>query len=124
MEALIEEMQRDPKTIHFSTAAPPNLIKEFGSKRVRATPISEGAFSGIAIGAACSGYRPIADWQMVTFSFVAMDQTTIRASVQKTGRLVIADEAGPTAGASAEIAAVITEDRETFSKMKAPLKRI
>jgi pyruvate dehydrogenase E1 component beta subunit len=53
-----------------------------------------------------------------------MDEAAIRASVQKTGRLVIADEAGPTAGASAEIVTVVTEDRETFAQLKAPPKRV
>ena len=53
-----------------------------------------------------------------------MDQDTIRASVQKTGRLVVADEAGPTAGASAEISALVTEDPATFSCLKAPVKRV
>jgi pyruvate dehydrogenase E1 component beta subunit len=53
-----------------------------------------------------------------------MDADTIRASVQKTGRLVIADEAGPTAGASAEVAALVTEDKATFSRLKAPVKRV
>ena len=273
-EALFEEMRRDQTTLHLSTDAPAALVDEFGSERVRATPIAEGAFTGIAIGAAGSGYRPIVNWSMVTFSFVAMDQivnqaskihymfggqakfpitfrtsvgggtklaaqhsqspysmfmnlaglklvlpstpydmkgllksairddnpvisfessrlmgfegevpeeeftlplgkadikregsdvtvvalawlvhealaaaelleregvsvevvdprtlvpldqAAIRASVQKTGRLIIADEAGPTAGASAEIAAVATEDGETFGKMKAPVKRV
>jgi pyruvate/2-oxoglutarate/acetoin dehydrogenase E1 component len=274
MEALIEEMRRDSKTIHLATAAPDVLVDEFGAQRVRAAPIAEGAFTGIAIGAAGSGYRPIVNWSMVTFSFVAMDQivnqaakihymfggqakfpvtfrtsvgggrrvaaqhsqspysmfmnlaglkmilpstpydmkgllkaaiqddnpvisfessrlndlegevpqeeytvplgkadvkrkgsdvtvvalawlvhealaaadvlaqegvsvevidprtlvpmdnAAIRASVQKTGRLVIADEAGPTAGASAEIATLVAEDGETFAKMKAPVKRV
>jgi pyruvate/2-oxoglutarate/acetoin dehydrogenase E1 component len=274
MEALVEEMQRDPTTIHLATDAPPSLVEEFGEARIRATPITENAFSGIAIGAAGSGLRPIVNWSMVTFCFVAMDQIvnqaskihymfggqqtfpivfrssvgggtslaaqhsqspysmfmnlaglklilpstpydmkgllksairdnnpvlsfestrlmgfkgevpegdytvplgvadvkrsgnditvialawlvhealaaaeemekegvsvevvdprtlfpldneTMRASVQKTGRLVIADEAGPTAGASAEIAALITEDPATFAALKAPLKRV
>ena len=57
-------------------------------------------------------------------TLVPLDCDAIRASVQKTGRLVVADEAGPTAGASAEIAAVATEDAETFAKMKAPVKRV
>ena len=57
-------------------------------------------------------------------SLVPLDAAAIRASVRKTGRLVIADEAGPTAGASAEIAALVTEDAETFSSLKAPVKRI
>ena len=53
-----------------------------------------------------------------------LDRETIRASIQKTGRLVIADEAGPTAGFSAEIAAVATEDAATFARLKAPVKRV
>lgn len=274
MEAVIEEMRRAPNTFHLGTDAPPPLLEEFGPERVRATPIAENALTGIAIGAAGSGFRPIVHWSQVTFSFVAMDQIvnqaakirymfggqvpfpilfraavgggtrraaqhsqspysmfmnvaglkiilpstpydmkgllktairddnpvvafesgrlgglkgevpeddytiplgqadvkregsdvtvvaiawlvhealaaadslaeegisaevidprslvpmdvdTIRASVRKTGRLVIADEAGPTAGASAEIAALATEDPETFSKLKAPVKRV
>jgi pyruvate dehydrogenase E1 component beta subunit len=57
-------------------------------------------------------------------TLVPLDAATIRASVQKTGRLVIADEAGPTAGVSAEVAAVATEDPATFSRLKAPVKRV
>ena len=258
----------------MSTDAPQPLVKEFGPIRVRATPIAEAALTGIAIGAAGSGYRPIVDWRQVTFCFVAMDQIvnqaskihymfggqvkfpilfrasvgggtrlaaqhsqspysmfmnlaglkmilpstpydlkgllktairddnpvisfessrlmgskgnvpdedytlplgkadikrqgtdvtvvalawlvhealaaaetlagegisvevvdprtlvpmdteTIRASVRKTGRVVVADEAGPTAGASAEISALITEDPETFACLKGPVKRV
>lgn len=274
MEAVAEEMRHDPKTLHLSTDAPPSLMEEFGADRVRATPIAESAFTGMAIGAAGSGYRPIVNWSMVTFCFVAMDQIvnqaakihymfggqatfpivfraavgggtrraaqhsqspysmfmnvaglkiilpstpydmkgllktairddnpvisfecgrlvgvkgevpedeftvplgladvkregsdvtivalawmvyealaaaemlekegvsaevvdprtlvpmdaeTIRASVRKTGRLVIADEAGPTAGASAEIATLVTEDAATFAKLKVPVRRV
>jgi pyruvate/2-oxoglutarate/acetoin dehydrogenase E1 component len=53
-----------------------------------------------------------------------MDAETIRGSVRKTGRLIVADEAGPTAGASAEIIALVAEDRETFASLKAPVKRV
>src|SRR6202162_255530 len=56
-------------------------------------------------------------------TLVPLDAATIRKSVQKTGRLVIADEAGPTAGFSAEIAAVVTEDAATFVPRKASVKR-
>ena len=274
LEAVAEEMRRDPKIFYMSTDALPPLLNEFGPERIRATPITEAAFTGMAIGAAGCGFRPIADWRQVTFCFVAMDQIvnqaakihymfggqvpfpilfraavggggrdaaqhsqspysmfmnvaglkmflpstpydikgliktairdnnpvisfessrlnarkgavpdedytiplgvadikregkdvtvvalawlvhealaaaeeldkegvsvevvdprslvpldteTIRHSVQKTGRLVIADEAGPTAGFSAEIAAVATEDRATFAALKAPVKRV
>src|SRR5438270_2980530 len=57
-------------------------------------------------------------------TLVPLDTGTIRNSVQKTGRLVIADEAGPTAGFSAEVAAVATEDAATFARLKAPVKRV
>jgi acetoin:2,6-dichlorophenolindophenol oxidoreductase subunit beta len=273
-EALMEEMRRDDTIFHMSTEAPPDLVEEFGKSRVRATPIAEGALTGMAVGAAGSGFRPVVNWSMVTFSFVAMDQIvnqaakihymfggqvkfpivfrtsvgggtrraaqhsqspysmfmnlaglkmilpstpydmkgllktcirddnpiisfeadrlmglegevpeeeyfiplgqadvkregsdvtvvalawqvhealaaaealakdgisvevvdprtlvpmdaeSIRASVRKTGRLVVADEAGPTCGAAAEISALVTEDRETFAALKAPVKRV
>ena len=274
IEAVAEEMRRDAKIFYMSTDPIVPLLTEFGDKRMKSTPIAEGALTGITIGAAGSGYRPIMDWRQVTFSFVAMDQivnqaakihymfggqrtfpilyranvgggtrlaaqhcqcpysmfmnlsglkmflpstpydlkgllktairdnnpvisfesnrlltmkgpvpdgdytiplgvadikrkgtdvtvvaiawlvhealaaadelakegisvevvdprtlvpmdhAAIRASVQKTGRLVVADEAGPTAGFSAEVAAVATEDPATFAKLKAPVRRV
>src|SRR5215813_1078532 len=274
VEAVAEEMRRDPKIFYMSTDAIGPLLKEFGEQRVRSTPITEAAFTGIGIGAAGCGFRPIADWRQVTFCFVAMDQIvnqaakihymfggqvtfpilfraavgggglvaaqhsqspysmfmnvaglkmflastpydikgllktairdnnpvisfessrlmarkgpvpeedyaipfgkadikregsdvtvvalawlvhealaaaeelategisvevvdprtlvpldaeTIRSSVQKTGRLVIADEAGPPAGFSAEIAAIATEDPSTFARLRAPVRRV
>jgi pyruvate dehydrogenase E1 component beta subunit len=57
-------------------------------------------------------------------TLVPLDAATIRASVQKTGRLVIADEAGPTAGFSAEVAALVSEDAATFAHLLAPVKRV
>src|SRR6516162_10673096 len=274
VEGVAEGMRREAKILYLLAEAGGLLIKVFGEQRVRATPITEAAFTGIAIGAAGCGFRPIADWRQVTFCFVAMDQIvnqaakihymfggqvtfpilfraavgggglvaaqhsqspysmfmnvaglkmflastphdikgliktairdnnpvisfessrligrkgpvpeedytiplgkadikregkdvtvvalawlvhealaaaeelanegisveivdprtlvpldqeTIRNSVQKTGRLVIADEAGPTAGFSAEVAAVVTEDPATFARLKAPVKRV
>ena len=57
-------------------------------------------------------------------TLVPMDAETIRVSVQKTSRLLVADEAGPTAGASAEIISLVTEDAETFASLKAPVRRV
>jgi pyruvate dehydrogenase E1 component beta subunit len=57
-------------------------------------------------------------------TLVPLDTETIRGSVRKTGRLVIADEAGPTCGFSAEVAATVTEDADTFASLKAPVKRV
>lgn len=80
IEALAEEMRRDEKIFHLSTDAPGPLVKEFGESRIRATPIAESALTGMAIGAAGSGYRPIVDWRQVTFAFVAMDQIVNQAA--------------------------------------------
>ena len=57
-------------------------------------------------------------------TLVPMDKETLRASVQKTGRVVIVDEACITGSAAAEIATVLTEDPATFRALKAPPKRV
>src|SRR5438270_7701728 len=80
LEAVAEEMRRDPKIFYMSTDALPPLLKEFGDQRVRATPITEAAFTGMGIGAAGCGFRPIVDWRQVTFCFVAMDQIVNQAA--------------------------------------------
>ena len=53
-----------------------------------------------------------------------LDKDTLRASVRKTGRVVIVDEACITCGAAAEVVAVLTEDSSTFRALKAPPKRV
>src|ERR1700731_2814775 len=80
VEAVAEEMRRDPKIFYMSTDPIPSLLKEFGGERIRATPIPEAALTGMAIGAAGSGFRPIADWRQGTFCFVAMDQIVKQAA--------------------------------------------
>src|SRR5437879_9714063 len=77
---MAEEMRRDERVIALATTRAPALENEFGKKRVRFTPISEAAFTGIGLGAAGSGFRPVVHWGMVTFSFVAMDQIVNQAS--------------------------------------------
>src|SRR6266545_1967093 len=79
-EAVAEEMRRDPKVITLATDFTGDPIKEFGPARVRFTPISESVITGMGLGAAGCGYRPIVNWRMVTFSFVAMDQVVNQAS--------------------------------------------
>jgi len=73
LEAIAEEMRRDPKIFYMSTDALPPLLKEFGPEADQATPITEAALTGMGIGAAGSGFRPIVDWRQVTFCFVAME---------------------------------------------------
>lgn len=57
-------------------------------------------------------------------TLVPLDAETIYASVRKTGRLVVADEAPRICGAAAEIITEVTEDDETFSALKAPIRRV
>src|SRR5436190_3994240 len=79
-EAMIEEMERDERVIALATRRATALETKFGERRVRITPISEAAFTGIGLGAAGSGFRPVVHWGMVTFAFVAMDQIVNQAS--------------------------------------------
>ncbi len=76
--AIMEEMQRDPSVVLYGqnlamTERDP-MLKRFGKDRVRIAPISETAETGIAIGAAINGLRPIVELWMSEFMLVAMDQ--------------------------------------------------
>jgi len=79
-EALQEEFRRDDTLIHIAEDIPADLYEEFGSDRIRMTPISESAFVGAAIGAAGSGFRTVADLRMATFAFCAFDQFVNQAA--------------------------------------------
>jgi len=56
------------------------MIEEFGSERVRDTPISENAISGAAIGAAMTGMRPIVDVTFMDFIVYMMDNIVNQAA--------------------------------------------
>lgn len=56
------------------------LFAEFGEKRVRDTPISEGAIIGAAVGAAAAGLRPIPELMFIDFLTVGMDQLVNQAA--------------------------------------------
>ena len=82
-EAISEEMRLDKniflmgeEVAEYNGAykASKGLLDEFGDKRVIDTPISEGGFSGIGVGAAMNGLRPIIEFMTFNFSLVAIDQ--------------------------------------------------
>jgi pyruvate dehydrogenase E1 component beta subunit len=80
-EAQHEEMQRDPSVFVMGEDVSLGLfgttkgfVEEFGRERVRDTPISESGFTGAAAGAAMVGMRPIVDYSIASFMYVAMDQ--------------------------------------------------
>lgn len=56
------------------------MIEEFGSERIRITPISEAAISGCAVGAAMMGMRPILEIQFSDFVMIAMDNIVNQAA--------------------------------------------
>lgn len=57
-----------------------SLHSEFGDKRVRDTPISEGVIIGCAVGAAATGLKPIAELMFIDFLTVGMDQLVNQAA--------------------------------------------
>jgi len=88
-EALVEEMQRDPKVFVLGEDVGPyggafgvtqGLYDMFGEMRVMDTPISESAIVGISIGAALRGYRPVAEMQFADFISCGFDQITNQAA--------------------------------------------
>src|SRR5579863_7889481 len=56
------------------------LVEEFGAKRVLDTPISEAGFTGVAVGAAMTGMRPIVDIMFGDFITLVMDQMVNQAA--------------------------------------------
>ncbi len=86
-EAIRQEMQADPRVFVMGEDVRVGafgltawLAEEF-SDRVLNTPISEGAITGAAIGAATTGLRPIVDYMMASFTFLAFDQLINQASM-------------------------------------------
>ena len=88
-QALEEEMIRDEKVyIMGEEVAEYNgaykvtkgLLDKFGEKRVRDTPITEAGFTGLGIGSAMMGLRPVIEYMSWNFSLVAIDQIISNAA--------------------------------------------
>jgi pyruvate dehydrogenase E1 component beta subunit len=88
-EALAEEMRRDPRVFICGEDVAEagtvykvltGLVKEFGPERVVDTPISEAGFTGIGVGAAMTGLRPVVDIMFGDFAGLIMDQMVNQAA--------------------------------------------
>jgi len=88
-EALAEEMRRDPNVFimgeDVAEAGTPfkvlsGLVEEFGKERVMDTPISEPGFTGLGVGAAITGMRPVIDIMFGDFLTLTMDQIVNQAA--------------------------------------------
>jgi len=116
-EALTEEMRRDPRVFvmgeDVAEAGTPfkvlaGLVDEFGRERVRDTPISEAGFTGIGVGAAMTGLRPVVDIMFGDFLTLAMDQIVNQAAkvhYMSGGKLMVPMVVRTTMGATRRSAA-------------------
>src|SRR4029077_2730152 len=82
-EAMVQEMERDPRVFVFGLDVPDHkrifgstkgLVEKFGKGRVFGTPLSEDAMTGVALGAAISGLRPVHVHIRTDFMLLGMNQ--------------------------------------------------
>jgi len=88
-EALAEELRRDPRVFILGEDIAEagttfkvlnGLVDEFGPDRILDTPISEPGYTGLAVGAAMTGLRPVVDIMFGDFSGIIMDQVANQAA--------------------------------------------
>src|SRR5215468_2808183 len=82
-DAMAEEMRRDPDVFVMGEEVAEyqgaykvtqGLLDEFGARRVIDTPITEHGFTGVGIGAALAGLKPVVEFMTFNFAMQAMDQ--------------------------------------------------
>ena len=88
-EALREEMTRDPAVFLMgegiaerggSYKVTVDLLKQFGPERVIDTPIAEASFTGMGVGAAITGMRPVVEILFIDFTLLILDQIINQAA--------------------------------------------
>ena len=88
-QAMDEEMARDGRVLLLGEEVAEyqgaykvsqGLWEKYGSKRVIDTPITEEGFTGVGIGAAMLGLRPIVEWMTLNFAIQALDQVINNAA--------------------------------------------
>ncbi len=88
-QAIDEEMERDETVCIIGEEVAEyegaykvtrGLLKKYGAPRVQDTPITENGFTGVGIGAAMVGLRPIVEWMTFNFSIQALDQVINNAA--------------------------------------------
>ena len=88
-QALDEEMERDERVFIMGEEVGEyegaykvtrGLLAKYGVPRVMDTPIAELGFTGVGIGAALNGLRPVVEWMTFNFSLLALDQVVNNAA--------------------------------------------
>lgn len=124
--ALREEMRRDGRVFVIGEEVglyegaykvTQGLLKEFGPRRVVDTPICESGFTGVGIGAAMVGLRPVIEMMTFNFAIIALDQivnTAAKLHYMSGGQfnvpIVIRGPGGP----AAQLAAQHSQSMETY----------
>jgi len=84
VQAQMEELERDDRVVvmgeDIAIYGGGKLVERFGATRIWSMPISETSFTGVGIGAAISGLRPIVDVSIASFMYLASDQIINQAS--------------------------------------------
>jgi len=124
--ALREELRRDARVFVIGEEVglyegaykvTQGLLREFGARRVVDTPICESGFTGVGIGAAMLGLRPVVEMMTFNFAMVALDQIVNTAAKihymsggQFSAPIVIRGPGGP----AAQLAAQHSQSMETY----------
>ena len=117
-DAMAEEMRRDPDVFVMGEEVAEyqgaykvtqGLLQEFGDRRVIDTPITEHAFTGLGVGAAFAGLKPIVEFMTFNFAMQAMDhlinsaaKTPYMSGGQVTVSMVFRGPNGPAARVGAQ----------------------
>src|SRR4026208_1885379 len=125
-QALREEMDRDPRVFVMGEGVglydgaykvTQGLLKAYGEKRIIDTPICASGFTGLGVGAAMLGLRPVVEMMTFNFSILALDQIVNSAAKmcymsggQYNIPLVIRGPGGP----AAQLAAQHSQSMETY----------
>lgn len=135
-EAMSEEMRRDERVFlvgeevgayNGAYKCSKGMLEEFGPKRVIDAPIAENGFTGVGIGAAMVGLRPIVEFMTFNFSLIAIDQiinTAAKTRLMSAGQFTLPIVFRGAGGAAYQLAAQHANSFEQFYAYTPGLKVI
>jgi pyruvate dehydrogenase E1 component beta subunit len=135
-EAMSEEMRHDENVFlmgeevgsyNGAYKCSRGMLDEFGPKRVIDTPIAENGFSGVAIGAAMMGLRPIVEFMTFNFALIGIDQiinTAAKAGLMSGGQFKTSMVFRGAGGAAYQLGAQHANSHEHFYAYTPGLKVI